>query len=136
MNPITLLTTQLAILSSLFATGGPFNALTLRLYATNVIFGKGTALTDLTEATFTGYTAQAAVAWNAPYIDPLNVVRMDAPSVDWQMTGATPTNTIYGWYYTNSGGTSLYMGGTFNPPYVLQTTGQGFVQVPTFAYGN
>lgn len=92
-------------------------AMHVRLFVNNKTINANTVIGDLIEATFTGYTAQAVATPDQPVKDPVNggfstflpshVFSASAP-ID-------PTQTVYGWYITDTGGNLIAAGNLENP---------------------
>jgi hypothetical protein len=118
----TQLTSQ-AILTALKTTPQIYYEPTLHLNVANVTVTPETALGGLTEATFTGYAAVASVAFGTPGNGPNGSAEMFAPSVTFTCTGGTPNQTVYGWYLTDSGATTLYLYVPLAVPVQITTTG-------------
>jgi hypothetical protein len=136
MDPLTTnQAIQLAILAAMVATGGPFATLTLRLFVNQLNFSNTTALTDLTEATFTGYTAAAAQVFGTPYIAPDGNPHLTAPSTQFTAGALTTPETVYGYYLTNAAGTSLVAGGTLAIPVPITKQYDGLTIEPDYAFG-
>lgn len=96
---------------------------TLQLFQNNVIPSPGMVIGDLTEATFTGYSAATITAFLATYLDPLGGASIQAPTQQFQTASPfTVGNTIYGWYLLTAGGV-LVLAGTFAAPIAMAGNG-------------
>jgi hypothetical protein len=136
MDPTSTLAMQLAALAQISATPGQLFNCTLVLFKTAITLTKNTVFADLTVADFVGYAPVTAIAFGTPYIDQLGNARMDAPSVDFQMTADTTPNTIYGWALLDSAGAVFRCGVQYQQPIPLTQALQGFSVQPTFAWGD
>jgi hypothetical protein len=99
----------IAQLTALKAMSGYYNATTLHLTNANITVTPTTPLAALTEPTFTGYAAVASQVFGTPGNGPNGSAEMFAPSVTFTCSGGTPSDTIYGWFLTDSGGTTLLL---------------------------
>jgi len=127
--------TKLSSLAALTATGGPLAGVKVHLFQNNIIPGPGTQLTDFVDATFDGYAAQAAGTWGAPYYGPDGNAHVTAPGLQFQPTGSTTPNTIYGAYYTNTAGSALVGAVKFDNSIPMIDPTTGFVFEPDWMYG-
>lgn len=114
-----------AILDTLCDTGGEFDACKLHLYAVNVVVNPNTPLSALIEPTFTGYAAVAAIAFDGAINGPNGSAIALAPSEVFACTGGIPTNTIYGWFLTDSGSTILKLAVPLGTPVQIAQPGDG-----------
>jgi hypothetical protein len=98
----------------------------VKLFSSNTVIVSATVKADLTEATFTGYTAQTVTAAGDPVIDPINGgISITLPSH--QFTTDDPTtvgNTIYGFWLETAAG-DLIMAGNFDSPINMTEPFQG-----------
>lgn len=81
-----------------------WNGLTLRLYQNNRTPAETDVASDYTEATFPGYAAQALNDFGTPFLNGANKAQMQSGLHTFTSTGSSPSNTIYGYYVTDSGG--------------------------------
>lgn len=96
-----------AILNAAFSSSLPqFATGRLRLYKNNVTPSNANVLADFTEATFAGYASQVYTAANWPTAAAVAHVSTTSASVK-TFTITSGTQDIYGWYFTDSGGTVL-----------------------------
>lgn len=84
--------------------GSPVSTAKLRLYSNNVTPSNATVLADLTESSFSGYSAVTLSGWSSPVVT-AHVAQSDPSSITFTITSGTAT--VYGWYATNSAGTRL-----------------------------
>lgn len=119
-----------AALAALVGTGGPFNGTTLHLYANNIVPSPQTPLSAMIEPTFTGYAPVAAIAFGTPFNAPGGGAGVVAPSVDIACSGGTPTDTIYGWYLTDSGDTTLKLIVPLGAPVPIANVGDSVLIQP------
>lgn len=87
---------KLAALAGLTAVGGKLHGAKIMLFTAPVLVTENVQLTDLTEATFTGYAEVAVPAWSAPYVDPNGNAFVDGGGTLFQPTDAVIQETIYG----------------------------------------
>lgn len=96
---------------------GDLAAATVHLFKNDFTPTQNNVLGDFTEADYTGYTNQAIGTWGTPYIDFLQRVLIQAPSLQFSPTGSTVTNTVYGYYIQSAGtGTPLIASARFDTP--------------------
>lgn len=57
---------------------------------------------DFEEASFPGYSSVSLEDFTNAYLNPFNQGETDTPLLLFTMTGAAPTNNIYGWYMTDA----------------------------------
>lgn len=109
---------------------------TLRLFKNNVTLVRGTVIGDLTQSTYSGY---AAVALSSPSDGGIDANNWDTWSwalATFQQTGASSTETAYGYYVTDDADTTLLWGENFTTPQVFTNSGDGFTITPTFSFGS
>jgi len=96
----------------------------VRLFVNNVTVTPNLVIGDLTQATFTGYTAQNLVTVAAPVGDPVNGgVSSFLPSHVFTCTTAPASPvTVYGWYLTDTGG-ALIAAGNLPEPITIDEIG-------------
>jgi len=138
VNPTVIPYTEwLAILTALVATGTPgglWNTASCRLFANNFVPAPGMTLSQLNEATFTGYAA-VAITWGTPAYSPAGPAVVTGNLCVFTV-GSSPTvfDTIYGYFVTT--GTSpqvLLFARQFATPVVLSSAGQICDVVPSYA---
>jgi len=121
---------DIAILTELIDTGNLLDATTLILFQNDIVPTPATVMSDLTEATFTGYAAAAAIVWGTPYLDVTGIALVTAASHEFVSTGSTIGNIIYGWALTNAAKTDLKKAARFTTPIGISATGEGVTVVP------
>lgn len=100
----------------------------LHLFTSPAINGPGLVLADFTEATFTGYTSTGIGASVLPGMDVLgNGVAKQGVSSVFECTGTAVPNTVFGWYITDSAGTTLLEYGFFDGPLTFAVPGDTLV---------
>lgn len=82
----------------------PVSTAKLRLFKSNTSISNTTVLSDLTESTFAGYSAQNLTSWSLSAVT-AHVAKSDPAAISWTITSGT--EAVYGWYATNSAGTRL-----------------------------
>jgi hypothetical protein len=132
---VTPLSTALAALSNMIATGGILEAGKIHLYTNNLQPSPQTQLTDFVEADYVGYLAVAWGAWGAPYIGIDGLAHATAPGIQFQPTDGTTPNTVYGFYATNTAGTALIFSALFVQPVDLLDATYAVIVEPDVIYG-
>lgn len=89
------------------------NTWNLHLYINNHTPTDGDDVTDYTEATFGGYASIPLASWGAAFLNAANIAESDEILRTFTCTGAPLTNTVYGYYVTDSGGNLV--GAELNP---------------------
>ncbi len=79
---------------------------------------KKTVLTDLVEASYTGY-ARVIGVFSAPARDINGNINIESQLLLWQETTTPSSNSITGWFLVDTGGTILYWMEVFATPYSL-----------------
>lgn len=98
------------ILAYFYAATKKFAACELRLQAAPLSPSPTLTLAVMTEPTFTGYAPQTAIAFGTAFNQPTEQgARSVAPTAPFICSGGTPTDTIYGWYLVDTGGTELLL---------------------------
>jgi hypothetical protein len=101
-------------------TAGALATAKLRLFQHGPSVTNATALGSLTEATFAGYTSVTLSGWSAAAASS-HVASSTASPVTFTLTSGS--QSIGGWYITDSGNTVLLVGGNdINDPISLNTT--------------
>lgn len=124
-----------AVMNRAVAVGGPWAALTLHLYVNNVAPNEDTVVADLTQATFAGYAAVAALAFGTCYIDADGNFKLSAPSEQFTATGIGVLETVYGYYLTDAAGTVLHGANLLDTPVPITQIGDGLIVQPDITYG-
>lgn len=122
------------ILEELIDTGNALDAVKLILFANNITPNKNTVLADLTQPTFTGYAVFGPVVWGSVMRDVDGTAIVVGGSHPFVCSGGTPTDIIYGWALTNSGGTVLIKAAVLATPVPITGPETGIVVVPWFRY--
>jgi hypothetical protein len=107
----------------------------VHLYQNNMQPGPQNVISDFTEATYDDYTAIALGTFTTPFIGPDGNAISVAPGISFVDGGTTTSNTIYGFFLTNSAGSTLLLSGKFDQAILMNNTGIGFVFVPTLELG-
>ncbi len=92
------------ILTAMIGIGGEFETVTVHLYKNDYTPSIGTVIGDLIEADFDGYAASSAVTWGAVVQSSDGTPLVIGDTKTAVATGSTTPNTVYGYYYTDSGG--------------------------------
>jgi len=124
---------KLAILELLADTGNLLDAVKVGLYSANVTLTVDTVLADLTPADFSGYAISGVVVWGTPFIDGTGRVLMTGDEKEFVATSPfTVSNTVYGYYITESTPTTLLYAEAFTTPRIISAASQGLTVLPTF----
>lgn len=110
---------QIAMLSALAGVAGTLNGVLIALFKNDFAPNQDSLIADFTEADYTGYARSTAVVWGTPFINVDGVAEMIAPGKQFQPSGTTVANTIYGYYVVDSGGTDLVYSERFATPVPL-----------------
>lgn len=81
------------------------------------------------EATFTGYINQAVSGWSTAYVGPY--WQMTASTVSFSSTDVTP-QTIYGWYFTDTGPFNVFAAELFTTPITIVSGGAPINIIPQY----
>ena len=109
-------------------------ATTIRLFTAPTAVSHSTLLSAFTEATFTGYAAQALTptSWPAPTVASHVASSAYPTGLTYTCTVAGATQQIYGWFATDAGKTTLYMCALFAAgPYPITNPGDSVTVDPT-----
>lgn len=117
------------------ATGNYLAGCHLHLYANQVTLTPLTTLSSLTEASFQGYAAVTTVTWNAPYTDIAGNAVISAGLSQFECTGTTTPNTIYGWYLTDATNATLLAAAALPTPVSITQVGDAVLVAPTCSQG-
>lgn len=94
-------------------------SLMIRLFDNNLAaFTDATVLTDLNEASFSGYAA-VNPGWSTPALSS-GIAQTVSGTAAFTYSGGSST-TVYGFYLTDSSGTKFYGGNKFSSPVTLDT---------------
>lgn len=103
---------RLAVLDSLEGTGNLLDGAKLHLYKNPLTtIPPDSEIASFTEADFTGYAAVTVTTWGDAFLDVFGRAVKVATSVQFDQTDDTATCTVYGWYLTDSAGTTLIAAG-------------------------
>lgn len=98
-------------------TTGPYDGLSVDLFQVNIDINKNTPIAAFTDAVadYSGYAA-GAITWETVSIADDGIVEVLGTVPVFKPTGTTVSNTIYGLYILNVGGTAVYFAGLFDEP--------------------
>lgn len=95
----------------------------VHLYVNNIAFAAGTAISDLTEATFAGYAAAVLPTLVGPIALPNGALGLHA-AVDYVATSVvSPGQVVYGYYVTDTTNAILYWGEKLATPIPIANIG-------------
>lgn len=80
---------------------------TAHLFVNNHTPAPGDALTDYTEASFSGYAAQILTGWSTVATNSAGKAEASAAQVTFTMSMTMGTATVEGWYVTDQDGTLI-----------------------------
>lgn len=124
-------------LNRLTVTGQLLDGALVHLFRTPLAITPDTPLATFTaaEATYDGYTSQAAV-WLSGVVDPISgLAEISTDLLVWIPTGAVTANTIYGLWVSDSGNTLWHFAQTLDAPVTLQGTDTGLLEAARLTYG-
>lgn len=133
--PVSTRAMRLAMLDGLIAVGAILAAAQLQLIQNAFTPGPDLVPGDLTEADFDGYAAEAALAYDSAYVASDGTYRIAPPSVNFQSTGNTTPNVLYGWAVLNTGGTVVEYSGLFDDPISIANADDGVTVLPEYVWG-
>jgi hypothetical protein len=117
-------------LAQLVAADGLFNGCLCRLYVNNINVTDATVIGDLTEATFAGYAASAALTWGTPYNDG-DHASVESNRVQFTTTGEPDGQTARGAYLTTAGGSPALLAILpFDGPQSVVEAGDAVIVIP------
>lgn len=100
---------------------GPLDGATLHLYKESVPLTGAMVPADFVEADFTGYSS-AAITW-ATRTRANKKAITKSQLASFVMSAVTVTNTIYGWYVVDTGGTKVLMAFAYGTPKPIAEVG-------------
>lgn len=121
---------KLSFLEDLTKTGGTLETAKIHLFSNDIVPTDKTKLTDLTEAVYTGYAAQAVGKWGKPFLGEDNQPRVACPSLQFQPTGDVATETVRGYYITDTAGTTLYGAALLDQPEAMASALDAIIVQP------
>lgn len=108
------------------------DGVTVRLFQNDHTPGDADEEGDYTVASFDGYDAIAADAWQPPFTDGDEYAHTFHAACTWTNTGVT-ANTIYGYFVVKSvDGSQILWAERFESPVVIDTPGQSLSITPHF----
>lgn len=132
---VSTLAVRLAALNAMAGVGQPLAAATLILYSNGFVPSPAMAIGSVVECTFAGYAAVAGLTFGSSYLDGNGTPCISAPSEQFEATGPTPTETIYGFALVNAAKTILYYAENLPTPIPITAAEQGVMIQPTIRYG-
>lgn len=142
MASISTIGMKKAALAALIAVGGRLAGAKVMLFTTPVIVKETMHVSDLVEATYTGYAQKTIAAWVGPYVDTSGLVRIDGGDLLFQPTDSVIQETIYGYAIINAAvvgppvvAADVMYVETFAPPVPLLDADHGVVVDVTLPYG-
>jgi hypothetical protein len=105
------------------------------LYKNSVTLTATTVASDLAECNFPGYVSFAMPAWSPVFINPLDQAETDEANHVWTMTGTSPSNSVYGYYVTDSSGVLIYAEANPAGPQSMAALGDTYAVLPRFMVG-
>lgn len=133
---VSTLLSQIAALDALTdPTTGAMKAPTIHLFQNDIWPSPGMTLADFEEADFTGYTAFEAAVWGTVYVGTDGKARCTLESHQFQGTGTTVGNVIFGWYLSDEPPTKVHLAGRFEEAISMVSATDAVVCEPTIVYG-
>lgn len=121
MSKVQGLQSMVDILEELDETDAYLDAVTVHLFKEAIILSPATVPSDFDEADYTGYAASDEVVWLGAYIDADGNAVLRGETVQFQPTGTTTGNAIYGyWIQKGTGGSAKMVAAeSFDDPVFL-----------------
>lgn len=91
----------------------------IRLFKNDIEPTGETLAEDFVECDFPGYASQSLSGWSPAYLNEEMQGQTDVGLISWTMSSVSPTNDIYGYYVTDSGGQLRYSERAVNGPYTI-----------------
>lgn len=91
------------------------DACKVKLFQNNIVPGPNTILGDYTEATYSGYAAEA-ITWSDPTIADDGSIEVIGIVGEFRPTSSVVVNSIYGLLLVDTTGAILYAGARFDAP--------------------
>jgi len=126
---------QKVVLASLVGASGPFHAMTWHLSTAVLTPTPGLALTDMVEATFSGYAAQVAPALSGVMNAAGAGCQVQVETAPEIATGTPTAQTIQAWYATDAGVTVLLAYYPLAAPVPINNAGDAVTEQPFIFYG-
>lgn len=131
---ITNVAIRRAILAILVATDGFLDACKVHLFKNNINLSPSNVVGDFEEANFTGYAVSSVIVWGAPYTAANQFAEVQGGTKQFNATGDTVGNTVYGYYVTDTAGTGLKYAERFDEGIPMTEAGRSIVVNPKFTY--
>ena len=123
---------KIAFMFRLADSSNPTVPTTLKLFQNNYTPVAGSVIGDLTEATFSGYTAKTLTGLSVSgSLDSGNRAFATWTAVSWTKSGATGNN-VYGYYVISAAGALLYLERFDGAPINMMTDGNVLGFTPVF----
>src|SRR6185295_5809225 len=106
----------------------------LRLFQNNFTPSKSSTVASFTEATFSGYSAQS-VTWGAGSVS-ANISTALATALTFTRGIGATSNTIYGWYLTDTGNAKVWACNLLSSPKSMAVNGDGIIITLTELVGD
>jgi hypothetical protein len=113
---------------------GPLYGLTIHLVQNQLLLTPQTTWAQLTEANYSGYAAQASLAWGNPILQGDGTYTILSGLTTWTASAASNFigNTVWGWAITDAAGANLMLAEMFQSPVPFVNPGDGFGLVVEF----
>lgn len=117
-------------------TAGVLDGVKVALFKNDLLPTPFSKLADFTEADFTGYARSAVLTWGSAFTDAaMNAIAV-AGSIQFNCTGSTTGNIIYGYYVITPGTPDeLQFAERFPSPVGISQAGQAVVLLPKYVFG-
>ena len=132
--------TNLEILGDMVKTGGAMGYIKIHLFQNNITPVPTNVVGDFIEADFPGYVASDSITWNTPYLDAGLNANVVGQMLEFELSSASVTQTIYGYYAVGKQGSdtvgiTLIYSERFGQPVALNYEGQAVVMAPAYQFG-
>lgn len=123
------------LLDALIAALGRYNVINVHLFQNDITPTADTALSALDEADFTGYAQVDDPGWGASFINADGDAQALAANCQFTQTATTVSNTIYGYFVTDTTDAILLWAERFEDPIAMDTALKAIAVIPTYVVG-
>jgi hypothetical protein len=125
----------LVILQGLVGVAGELNGAKLKLFTNDFQPVPTSVVGDFTEATQTGYAA-TTITWGTPYVNDSGWAEVLSQLITTIFSaGLAEGGTIYGYYLTNTAGSTLLLSERLDNPIAITRDGQAIDIVARYVFG-
>lgn len=135
--PVVPLNNRLSALGELIAATNLLDGVKVILFKNAAALSIYSTLADLIEADFTGYARSSAIVWGTAYVNPNQQAQVTGGSKQFNCSGATVTNTIYGWAIIIDSTVDILVAAELLPqPVTMTGVGNAVVITPYYTLPN